>query len=238
MNYLLIQNAGNAPVEGYTLLGMSTTRGCGMEGAIGQFGSGAKHAINVLLRAKLKFWIYCGKTRLDFYTKEETIDDGLTQKTVEKVMCRLGGTSSRTIDCGWVLDFGAIDWNETAMAIREFVSNAIPGRRALLGDLQGLRKAFRFSHHGCPVLRPDVELRHQRRSRRRHHRRGCTMKTLPAATDEWGQAKRRQLRSGYATQWDRRTAKMLRKQERDGFRVSPEQITFCEQVESIISSEV
>jgi len=125
MNYLMIQNLGVAPVEGYTLLGLSTTRDCGVDGTIGQFGSGAKHAINVLLRAKLKFWIYCGKTRLDFFTKEETIGDGLTEKTVNKVMCRLGGTSSRTHDCGWCLDFGSIDWNDTAMALREFISNAI-----------------------------------------------------------------------------------------------------------------
>lgn len=125
MNYLLIQNRGVAPIEGYTLLGLSTTVDAGVAGTIGQFGSGAKHAINVLLRAGLKFWIYCGKTRLEFQTKEEVIDDGLVQKTVQKVVCRLGGTSSKLIDCGWCVDFGLIDWTETAMALREFVSNAI-----------------------------------------------------------------------------------------------------------------
>jgi hypothetical protein len=126
MNYLLIQNAGNAPVEGYTLLGMTTTRDCGVAGTSGQFGSGAKHAINVLLRAGLKFWIYCGKNRLEFYTKDVTVDDGLVQKIVRRVMCRLSGpASNRMIDCGWCLDFGAIDWNETSMALREFISNAI-----------------------------------------------------------------------------------------------------------------
>ena len=52
--FLLVQNPGVAPVEGFTLLGVSTTRDCGVEGAIGQFGSGNKHAINVLLRAGLK----------------------------------------------------------------------------------------------------------------------------------------------------------------------------------------
>ena len=46
--FLRIQNPGVAPVEGFTLLGVSTTRDCGVEGAIGQFGSGNKHAINVL----------------------------------------------------------------------------------------------------------------------------------------------------------------------------------------------
>ena len=123
--HLLIQNPGVAPVEGFTLLGVSTTRGCGVEGAIGQFGSGNKHAINVLLRAGLKVVVYCGKSRLDFQTRDDEIDDGLTRKTIKRVMCKLGGTSTRTIDLGWVLDFGAIDWTDLGMAMREFISNAI-----------------------------------------------------------------------------------------------------------------
>jgi len=122
---LLIQNPGVAPVEGYTLLGVSTSRGCGVEGVIGQFGSGAKHAINVLLRAGISVIIYCGKTRLEFITRDEPIDDGLVQKTVTRVVCKMGGTSTRTIDLGWVLDFGAIDWRDVDMALREFISNAI-----------------------------------------------------------------------------------------------------------------
>ena len=78
---LLIQNPGAAPVEGYTLLGVSTTRNCGVAGTIGQFGSGAKHAINTLLRAGLKLLIYCGKTRLEFATRDDTINDGLVDET-------------------------------------------------------------------------------------------------------------------------------------------------------------
>ena len=123
--FLLVQNPGVAPVEGFTLLGVCTTRDCGVEGAIGQFGSGNKHAINVLLRAGLKVVVYCGKTRLDFQTRDDEIDDGLTRKPVKRVMCKLGGTSTRTIDLGWVLDFGAIDWTDLGMAMREFISNAI-----------------------------------------------------------------------------------------------------------------
>ena len=83
MNYLLISNVGVAPVEGYTLLGMSTTRDCGVEGAIGMFGSGTKHAINLLLRLGITFWIYCGLTRLEFFTEEEEINDGLGIKRVQ-----------------------------------------------------------------------------------------------------------------------------------------------------------
>jgi hypothetical protein len=96
-----------------------------VEGTIGQFGSGNKHAINVLLRAGLKVFVYCGKTRLDFQTRDEEIDDGLTRKAIKRVVCKLSGTSTRTIDLGWVLDFGSIDWSDIGMALREFVSNAI-----------------------------------------------------------------------------------------------------------------
>jgi len=123
--FVCIQNPGVAPVEGYTLLGVSTTRDCGVDGTVGQFGSGTKHAINVLLRAGLKVFVYCGKTRLDFQTRDDEVDDGLTRKPVKRVVCKLGGTSTRTIDLGWVLDFGVIDWTDLSMALREFVSNAI-----------------------------------------------------------------------------------------------------------------
>ena len=123
--FLCVQNPGVSPIEGFTLLGVSTTRDCGVDGAIGQFGSGNKHAINVLLRAGLKVFVYCGKTRLDFQTRDDEIDDGLTRKQIKRVVCKLSGTSTRTIDLGWVLDFGSIDWSETGMALREFISNAI-----------------------------------------------------------------------------------------------------------------
>ena len=123
--FLMVQNPGVAPVEGFTLLGVSTTRNCGVVGTIGQFGSGAKHAINMLLRAGLKLVIYCGKTRLEFATRKEAICDGLVTKYIERVICKMGGTSTRTLETGWCLDFGTIDWTNLSMALREFVANAI-----------------------------------------------------------------------------------------------------------------
>ena len=123
--FLCIKNPGEAPIEGYLLLGVSTTRDCGVSGTIGQFGSGAKHAINVLLRAGLRTVIYCGLTRLEFFTRDDEVNDGLVRKPIKRVLCKLGGTSTKTVDTGWVLDFGALDWTDVAMALREFVSNAI-----------------------------------------------------------------------------------------------------------------
>lgn len=122
---LMVQNPGESPVEGFMLLGVSTTRDCGVEGAIGQFGSGAKFAISVLLRANLSVVVYSGKTRMEFKTREDVVNDGLITKSVQRVYVQFGGTSKKKVDLGWVLDFGAIDWTELGMAVREFVSNAI-----------------------------------------------------------------------------------------------------------------
>jgi hypothetical protein len=123
--YLLVQNKGVAPVESYTLLGVSTARDSGVEGVIGQFGSGAKHAVLVLLRAGIDLSIYCGKTKIKFHTVDTDINDGITTKTVKTVVAKLSGDSNRTVKLGWTLGFGALDWEEVEMALREFVSNAI-----------------------------------------------------------------------------------------------------------------
>lgn len=124
--YLLIQNQGVAPIEAFTLLGDSGTRGSSTSGLIGQFGSGNKHAINLLLRKGIKFYIYLGKTRLEFFHTTAHVKDanGDVRQTFP-VKCRLSGGRNKTIDCGWTLGFGELDWRDTSMAIREFVSNAI-----------------------------------------------------------------------------------------------------------------
>ena len=125
MQYLMVQNKGMAPTQAFSLLGFSMTEGCEVKGVIGQFGSGNKLAINLLLRLGIKVYIYCGKTRLEFFTVTEMISDGISEKEVHHVKCKFGGTSSKTIDCGFTLAWGSKDWTTTDMALREFVSNAI-----------------------------------------------------------------------------------------------------------------
>ena len=140
--YLLIENKGVAPVESFTLLGLSTTRNCDVAGTIGQFGSGTKHAINLLLRKGIPFYIYSGLTQLEFFLEEAVVDDGLGTTTTQKVKCRMKGDQNRTIDCGWCLEFGAMSWDETSMALREFVSNALDRTKREQGDFTtGLRIA-------------------------------------------------------------------------------------------------
>ncbi len=54
---------------------------------------------------------------------------------------------------------------------------------------------------------------------------------------EWAAAKRKQLASGYATQWDRKTARLIRQRQRDGIGVSEEQLAFAAHVEALIAKE-
>jgi hypothetical protein len=74
MLYLKIENKGEAPVEGYLLLGVSTTRESKDKRTIGQFGSGSKHAISLMLRHDINPTVFCGSLRLDFFAKPITVE--------------------------------------------------------------------------------------------------------------------------------------------------------------------
>jgi len=120
MNYLFVQNQYEAPIDGFTTLGLTTST----EQTIGQFGSGANHAILCFLRAGLEIVIYCGKTRLTFATKEVVIkEDGLEDQVTKRVTVRKGNGIARNLDID--LNFGRKDWTNVGMALREFISNAI-----------------------------------------------------------------------------------------------------------------
>ncbi len=123
--FLLIENQGVAPIEAFTVLGDSGTRH--REGNfIGQFGSGNKHAVNVLMRHNIPFYVCLGGTTLEFYYEVENVKeaDGTIRQSYP-VYCQLKGGSNKKIKCGWTLEFGALDWTNVGMALREFVSNAI-----------------------------------------------------------------------------------------------------------------
>lgn len=141
MQYLCIQNPGEAPVEGWTTLGVSTTRYDGTTRTIGQFGSGNKQSINLLLRMGIQPIVYCGLTRLEFFTEKMPVNDGLTEHDFHKVMCRITGkiedkSVNRVVDCGFTTEYGVQDWNNIDMALREFISNAIDRTERQEGDFQ------------------------------------------------------------------------------------------------------
>ncbi len=165
--YLLIQNEGVAPIEAFTVLGDSGTRHRTNAGLIGQFGSGNKHGINLLLRANIPFTIYSGNTKLTFFVEVKYITeaDGSTRESYP-VKCRLSGDSNKTIECGWTLDFGAIDWTKPSMALREFVSNAIDcstimGTEAVIRPEHNVRAKAGTTRIFVDLTNPDVAQFHR-----------------------------------------------------------------------------
>lgn len=130
--YLKIENVGVAPEEGFTVFGVSLADTSNYSGVIGQFGSGNKHGIAVLLRNELSPVVFAGSLKLEFGVRPQVVADSQATKEFNRVMVKYGGSDpitgasrSSTEDLGFVLDYGRQDWSEIALALREFVSNAI-----------------------------------------------------------------------------------------------------------------
>lgn len=143
--YLKIENIGVCPPEGFTVLGVSLADTSDQQGVIGQFGSGNKHGVAVLLRNGLSPVVFAGTLKMEFSTRPQTVADGLASKDFGRVVVKYGGTNqysganrSSTEDLGFVLDYGQQDWNEVALALREFVSNAIDRSIREWGDWSGV----------------------------------------------------------------------------------------------------
>jgi hypothetical protein len=128
--FLMIENPGVCPPEGFTVLGVSLADTCSNDGMIGQFGSGNKHGVILCLRKGLQPTIFCGTLRLEFFTKPQTVKDSQSSKDFARVCVKYGGTyegasKTSTEDLGFVLDYGKKDWDDIALALREFISNSI-----------------------------------------------------------------------------------------------------------------
>lgn len=129
MRYLMIQNVGVCPIEGFTVLGVSTSDG--VSGAIGKFGSGLKMGVNLLLRNGISPVIYAGNLKVEFNVKQAKMTDGLVEKEYGQLHCLLSGKDTdgrqvkRSEKLGFSLGYGGHDWDNLSMALREFVSNAI-----------------------------------------------------------------------------------------------------------------
>jgi hypothetical protein len=113
-------------VELLRTLGASSARGD--DNKIGQFGSGFPNSLALLARKGLlnSLKICLGKEVYTFSTKASKVktsanDDFIIDEIVMKK--QNGGLTNLNIST----EFGAIDWTDTGMALREFVSNAIDG---------------------------------------------------------------------------------------------------------------
>lgn len=116
MNYLMIRNNGLAPIEAFTILGLSTARG--EADKIGQFGSGSKHGILTLMRHGLNPRIFIGEDELVFSSHPAS----MSGKEYLEVRYTFQGEQHKT---GMCLDFGALDWDTITMSLREFICNAL-----------------------------------------------------------------------------------------------------------------
>jgi len=130
--FLKIENVGVCPPEGFTVLGVSLADTSTHEGVIGTFGSGCKHGVGVCLRNELAPIVFAGTLKMEFSTRPQTVADNQASKEFGRVVVKYGGVDqitgasrSSTEDLGFVLDYGKQDWSEVALALREFVSNAI-----------------------------------------------------------------------------------------------------------------
>jgi hypothetical protein len=144
--FLKIENVGVCPPEGFTVFGISLADTSSNAGVIGQFGSGNKHAVAVLLRNELSPVVFAGTLRLEFGTRPQVVSDAQATKEFNRVVVKYGGSdpvsgSSRSSaeDLGFVLDYGRQDWDEVALALREFVSNAIDRSIREWGDWSGVK---------------------------------------------------------------------------------------------------
>jgi hypothetical protein len=66
--------------------------------------------------------------------KTETIE--IEGREEQQVFIQFGGTSTKKLSLGWVLNFGVMDWQDESMACREFIANAIDRVNLDGGDLE------------------------------------------------------------------------------------------------------
>lgn len=143
--YLKIENTGIAPFEGFTLFGATSKRSSGNPLVIGTFGSGSKMAVGTLLRSFINPQVFCGLTKLEFFTKPVVMKGVSGDVEHQQVHVRMsgklpdGGAVNRTEALSFVLDYGTSDWNNVGLALREFVSNAIDGEIDSTGDFAGVK---------------------------------------------------------------------------------------------------
>src|SRR5262245_5656075 len=94
--YLKIENVGTAPEEGFTVFGVSLADTARNDKVIGQFGSGNKHGVAVLLRNYLSPIVFAGTLRLEFSTRPQIVSDKHATKEFNRVVVKYGGTDPVT----------------------------------------------------------------------------------------------------------------------------------------------
>jgi hypothetical protein len=132
-SFLMIENPGVCPTEGFILLGASSKHlnDSSNPYTIGIFGSGAKHAAGVLLRNGLSPIVFCGNHKLEFFTKAGKMQAVDGDSHYERICVKHGGKDASgtsvtfTEETSQTASYGYMDWDSVAMGLREYVSNAL-----------------------------------------------------------------------------------------------------------------
>ncbi len=129
--FLKIENPGVAPVEGWTVFGATTKRDSEDEGMIGTFGSGNKHGTMLLMRKGKNPVVFCDMLRLNYFSRPVTVK-GVASSVEQRRVCvkyagkdQTGKSCSSEEELSVFLDYGTANWDDIALALREYVSNAI-----------------------------------------------------------------------------------------------------------------
>ena len=118
MSHILIQNAGELPLWGIRLLGLSNKN----PDQIGQFGTGLKESIALLARMENLPTIFSGKTRVELSIKEIDEHPEICFKLNER---RGRFDAGEWHGLGMHPNFGQADWDDAWMVFREILCNAI-----------------------------------------------------------------------------------------------------------------
>lgn len=116
--YLMIENPGVAPIEGFTLAG-ATNKGPDSPRLIGCFGTGTKESAFMLMRGGRYPIVYCGKDKIEWHTRGKMIEG----KEHMEVFFSVNGKAPKSTQC--TINKGRLDWDSDWMAVREYVSNAL-----------------------------------------------------------------------------------------------------------------
>lgn len=110
---IVLKNPGLLEIDLITTMGAHVKE---TTSHIGQFGTGMKYAIAVLLREKIPFDLFIGENQYEFYTEKKTI------RGKEFELCYMSGPFDKT-PLGFTTEFGK-NW-ESWQAYRELFTNAV-----------------------------------------------------------------------------------------------------------------
>ncbi len=134
MPFLMVENRVNSipSVELLRMLGASTSRG--NDNRIGFFGSGTPYALALLARYGLleSLKICLGKEVYTFHTVDRVVKDANGERSIQSEL-RMQKQGGASWDLNLSTAFGAVDWQNVTLAIRELISNALDGAESFDG---------------------------------------------------------------------------------------------------------